>query len=55
MSLVFAGSCAAFHNQHFKMSDTLTHEFEQNIYGLNLHATPYASKKEVDKVDGKED
>lgn len=41
MSLVFAGSYAAFHHQYFKMVDMMMHHFEQNMYGLNPHARSY--------------
>lgn len=46
MSLVFAGSHAAFHYQYFKMVDILVHHFEQQSHGLNSHAAPYAHRKE---------
>ena len=55
MSFVFAGSYAAFYHECFKMVDTLIQHFEKNTHGLNPHATPYAPRKEVDKVDRKEE
>ena len=55
MSLVFAGSCAGFHHQYFKMTDMLIHHFKQNMHGLNLCATSYAPRKEVNEIDRKDE
>lgn len=54
MSLVFSGSCVAFHYQYFKMVGILTHRFEHQTHGLNPHAAPYAHRKEEKKVNGDE-
>ena len=49
MSLVFAGSCTAFHHQYFKMVDILMHYFEQNMHSLNPSAKPYAPLEQDSK------
>ena len=54
MNLVFAGLCATFHHQYFKIVDMLAHHFERNI-DLNPCATPCKPKQEVDEVVAKEE
>ena len=48
MSLVFSGSHTTFHRQCFKMAETMTHHFEQNMCGLNLHARPHVPAEQED-------
>ena len=45
MSLVFAGSHAAFHHQYFQMVGALIHHFEMNAKKLNPYAKLHEPKK----------
>ena len=54
MSLVFAGSRAAFYRQHFNAVDMSMRPFERSIH-LNPHPKPCKPKQNVDEVVIKEE